>query len=166
MAAEAAQARPETPAALVSVHHAVRATHAWQAKLGERPARYYWVADRHSTPTWQRWRIAGNWWLKAAAAHTRWVERPKHSYPSWFASSMSCISDHEEYGYSGGTTVAGYFGFVFSPSTYQSPGPSIAATYGDSWLNVPLGPQLEMAWSLYSTFGWSPWTTASGCGLA
>lgn len=126
---------------------------------------YLWKADRRSTSLADRWRIARWWYERSLRAYSPSCQ-PRYSVPSWFVGAMSCISDHEEYGYSGGTTIAGYFGFVYPPSSYQSPGPAIAATYGDSWLNVPLSAQLEMAWSLYSSYGWSPWTTAGTCGLA
>lgn len=144
-------------------------THHWQSLAGIPLKPYYWVAHRHDTPTWKRWHIAAIWWGNAAQAHATYVQQrdqPGGSLPSWFVGAMSCISDHEEYGYGGGTTVAGYFGYVYPPSVYIDPGPTIAATYGDSWLNVPLGAQLDMAWALYQAYGWSPWSTAGTCGLA
>lgn len=82
--------------------------------------------------------------------------------PSWFANDMVCIGIHEE---GGQNSVAGYFGFVFSPSTYLDPAPSIAATYGNSWLSIPRSEQLRVAYALYQSYGWSPWSTAPGCGL-
>jgi hypothetical protein len=153
------------------VNHAVAKTWHWQRLAGERLKPYYWVAHRHSTPAWKRWHIAAIWWGNAAAAHARAMEAQQAAASSgaaspWFTSAMSCISDHEEYGLGGGTTIAGYFGFIYPPSSYQEPGPTIAATYGDSWLSVPLGAQLDMAWSLYSSYSWSPWSTAGACGLA
>ncbi len=162
-----AQARPETPDALISVQNAVKTTHHWQRLGGFCCKPYYWVAHRHSTPTWKRWHIAAMWWGNAAVAHARYVrERPAYAQPSWFVDAMRCISIHEEYGFDGGTTIAGYFGFIYPPSSYQAPGPAIAAAYGDSWLSVPLSAQLGMAYSLYQSYGWSPWSTAGTCGLA
>ena len=80
-----------------------------------------------------------------------------------FEAAMDCIGIHEE---GGSNSVAGYFGFVYPPSAYIEPGPSIAATYGDSWLDVPRSAQLELAAALQAAYGWSPWSTAGACGLA
>jgi hypothetical protein len=165
-----AYAKVQTPPPLVSVNHAVKMTHHWQALAGEKLKPYHWVAHRHDTPTWKRWHIAATWWGNAAAAHARYMEQQQApasgAGSAWFVSAMACISIHEEYGMDGPNTVAGFFGYIYAPSQYQDPGPTIAATYGDSWLSVPLGAQLDMAWSLYSSFGWSPWSTAGVCGLA
>ena len=164
-----AEARPQTPDSLRSVNRAVAMTHHWQSLGGFCCKRYHWVAHRHSTPAWKRWHIAAIWWGNAAQAHARYLQerdQPGGSLPSWFIGAMSCISDHEEYGMDGPNTSAGYFGYIYAPSQYQDPGPTIAATYGDSWLSVPLGAQLDMAWSLYRSYGWSPWSTAGTCGLA
>ena len=82
--------------------------------------------------------------------------------PSSSGSAWACIASHEEGGHN---SVAGYFGFIYPPSTYIEPGPSIAAQYGESWLNVPYSVQLGMAEALQAHYGWSPWSTAPGCGL-
>jgi hypothetical protein len=164
-----ALAAAKTPPALVSVNRAVKMTHHWQALAGEKLKPYHWFAHRHDTPTWRRWHVAAIWWGNAAAAHARYMKQqaqPGGGLPSWFISAMGCISIHEEYGMDGPNTVAGFFGYIYAPASYQDPGPTIAATYGNSWLSVPLGAQLDMAWSLYSSFGWSPWSTAGTCGLA
>jgi hypothetical protein len=90
---------------------------------------------------------------------------PTASTPSWFRSDMACISIHEEYGVDGPNTVAGYFGFIYSPASYISPGPELAAQYGNSWQSIPLEGQYEVAYSLWQEYGWSPWSTAGMCGL-
>ena len=154
------------------MNHAVAATHHWQALAHEQPRPYYWVAHRHSTPAWKRWHIAAIWWGNAAAAHARYEayqERQAEAYggvPGWFVNAMRCIADHEEYGFEGGSTSAGYFGFIYPPGSYGPVDQALVATYGSSWVNWPLGAQLRVAWMLYGMYGWSPWSTAPGCGLA
>lgn len=76
--------------------------------------------------------------------------------PAWAISFFNCISRYEEYGVDGPNTSAGYFGFVYSPSSY--PG-----GYGSSWLAVPLHDQYIVAYNLYKEYGTSPWTTAYHC---
>jgi hypothetical protein len=90
---------------------------------------------------------------------------PAPSTPSWFRNAMACISTHEEYGVDGHNTVAGYFGFIYSPASYVEPGPSLAARYGNSWMDIPLEGQYEVAYALEQKYGWSPWSTAGMCGL-
>src|SRR4029079_4350039 len=159
-----ATALPAGPPAVVSTHRAVAATHHWERAAGQPLTQYHWGAFTART-SGAAWQIATRWWAHARAAHTYYAEHP-YSPPSWFVSALGCISAHEEYGMDGPNTSAGYFGFVFSPSTYISPGPQIAATYGNSWLAVPLSAQIGMAYGLYQAYGWSPWSTAPGCGLA
>jgi len=84
------------------------------------------------------------------------------SVPAWFAAALTCIGQHEE---GGSNSAAGFYGFVYPPSQYLEPGPQIAAAYGDSWWDVPQAAQQSLAYALYTRFGWSPWTTAPGCGL-
>lgn len=90
------------------------------------------------------------------AAYHAYQKRMADGTPSWFDADMVCIGLHEEGGHN---SVAGFFGFVYPPSSYGEYG------YGDSWLNWPLTAQLRVAYHLYQRFGWSPWTTAPGCGL-
>ncbi len=166
-----AEARPATPDSLVSVQNAVKATHHWQRLSGHCCKRYWWVAHRHDTPTWKRWHIAAIWWGNAEQAHQRYLEeRPlapsTASVPGWFVEAASCISDHEEYGYDGGSTVAGYFGFIYPPGSYGPVDQALVMTYGTSWVTWPLTAQLQVAYWLYNQYGWSPWSTAPGCGLA
>jgi hypothetical protein len=160
-----AKTQVQTPKVLKVVHHWRDLTWERQRAIGNCCRPYHWQADKHTTTKAQRWKIAWKWYNyamnvpKPTPANTSGV-------PSWFVSAMSCISIHEEYGMDGPNTSAGYFGFIYPPSTYQSPGPSLAATYGDSWLSVPLSGQLSMAYSLYNSYGFSPWSTAGTCGLA
>jgi len=87
---------------------------------------------------------------------------------------MRCISDHEEYGYGGQNTSAGYLGMIYSPAAYADSVVTeysddvrrIVATYGNSWLAIPLDAQLVVAYGLYLVgHNYSPWSTAAGCGL-
>src|SRR5689334_3436655 len=87
VAAAPASARPVTPPALVSVNHAVAATHMWQARGGFCCKRYWYVAHRRSTPTAQRWRIAGRWWGFASLAHARYVREAQ----ARAAASATCV---------------------------------------------------------------------------
>lgn len=80
-----------------------------------------------------------------------------------FSTAMACIGLHEEGGHN---SVAGYYGFVYPPSSYIDPGPAIAAQYGDDWLAVPQSAQLQLAAALQAAYGWSPWSTAGACGLS
>ena len=99
----------------------------------------------------------------------RWLKAHPYGYvPSWFVSAVRCIAENEEYGFpdeGGYNTSAGYFGMISAPSAY--PGSSGAvATYGDSWLAIPFAAQLPIVYAEYLKYGWSPWSTAPGCGLA
>lgn len=148
---------------LSKIHRARDMTWHWQALMGRALTPYRHSAERHTDPAFRRW-VLHEWKHRRRAAH-----RAYQRYglvPAAFRSDMACISEHEEYGMDGPNTVAGYFGLVYPPSGYIDPGPSIAAAYGDSWLQVPLEQQLRLAYSLYRAYGWDPWTTAPGCGLA
>jgi hypothetical protein len=125
---------------------------------------YEWRADRHSSSLADRWRIARLWYERSQRAYSPSCQ-PAYSsgVPAWFVSIAACLSVHEEYGLDGPNTSAGLLGFIYPPSSYQEPGPSLAAQYGDSWLNIPVGGQLAMAWSLYSSYGGSPWSTWGMC---
>jgi hypothetical protein len=124
---------------------------------------YEWRADRHSSSLADRWRIARLWYERSQRAYSPSCQ-PAYSsgVPAWFTSSLVCIGQLEE---GGGNSIAGYYGYIYSPSQYQDPGPSIAATYGDSWLSVPRSAQDALAWSLYQSYSWTPWSTAASCGL-
>lgn len=160
-----------TPPALVSIHNARDATWKWQDKMGVDHKRYYWVADRHNTSTAKRWYMAGVWWGYAQLSYQRYQKHLQSApsvssgVPSWFYNAMSCIADHEEYGYDGGSTVAGYFGFIYPPGSYGPVDQALVGTYGSSWTTWPLGAQLQVAYMLYGMYGWQPWSTAPGCGL-
>lgn len=62
---------------------------------------------------------------------------------------------------------AGFFGFIYPPSSYPEPGPSLARRYGSSWLAWPYSAQLQVAIAVQAAFGWSAWgpTTRARCGL-
>lgn len=142
--------------------HAGRdATWRWQRASGRCCTPYGWWADRHSSSNALRWQIARRWWDRAYAAHDMFVSvaqaRAAAPYPAWFASSMVCIGIHEE---GGQNSTAGYFGFIYPPSSYGESG------YGDSWLAWPRSAQVAVAWHLYERYGWQPWSTAGVCGLA
>jgi hypothetical protein len=87
------------------------------------------------------------------------------TYSGSLIDAFNCISLHEEYGVTGTNTSAGYFGMIYPPSAYPSPGPEYAAQYGDSWLDVPLDAQYQIAIAEQAKYGWSPWSTAGACGL-
>lgn len=130
----------------------------WQRLSGRCCTEYGWLADRHSTSAKRRWQIASAWWRRAGAAHAYYAaHRPSpRLVPSWFSADLTCIGIHEE---GGQNSVAGYFGFIYPPSAYGEYG------YGDSWLNWPRSAQELVAYHLYQRYGWSPWSTAPGCGL-
>ena len=79
---------------------------------------------------------------------------------AWFRSIMHCIAIRES---GNSNSWAGYFGFIYPPSSYVHPGPAVARKYGNSWLNIPYDVQLTVAWGLYTHYGFSPWTTAPAC---
>ena len=175
---------PVAPA-LHMVHYWRDVTWHWQ-DLDPTAARtpYLWVADRHGVSSAYRWKLAWTWYYRQVAAHKhyeKWRQANVSTYgvPSWFVgvqtstggTALHCISHNEEYGFPGDpkggyNTIAGYFGAPSPPSAYIEPGPSLAATYGDSWLSIPLAEQVRWAWAMYLTYGWSPWSTAPGCGLS
>jgi hypothetical protein len=168
ISAAPALARAETPDALRSVNHAVSLTHYWQAKGGFCCKRYWYVAHRHSTPTWKRWHIAAIWWGNAAQAHARYMAMPHYAWPDSLTAAFRCISLHEEYGFpdvGGHNSPAGYFGMPSPPSAY--PGSAAAvARFGNSWLAIPFDWQDEIAYAELLKYGWYPtWSTAPGCGL-
>jgi hypothetical protein len=140
----------------------------WRGLMNRPALRYSKTIDNTCSVAYGKW-VAHLWHFRSHRAHgtyRRWVKaQAATGYPSWFKSDMVCISAHEEYGMNGPNTVAGYFGLIYPPSVYVDPGPTIASQYGDSWLDVPLSPQLALSYSLYQHYGWSPWSTAPGCNL-
>lgn len=141
----------------------------YEAKLRIPHTRYAGTAERSPSLAYRRW-VRHLWYARTVRWHARWqthvkAERTATAYPSWFAADMACISTKEEYGENGPNTSAGYFGLIYPPSGYVSPGPQIAAQYGDSWLDVPLDAQIALSYSLYQHYGFSPWSTAASCGL-
>jgi hypothetical protein len=76
----------------------------------------------------------------------------------------TCVANAEE---SGHNSTAGYFGFIYSPSSYGPVASRLAGTYGSSWLNWPWSAQLQVALDLYSRYGGSAWgpLTRSKCGI-
>lgn len=71
-----------------------------------------------------------------------------------------CVAMAEEGGHN---STAGYFGFIYSPSSYGAS----EATYGASWLNWPYSAQLAVALDLFRRYGGSAWgpLTRSKCGI-
>ena len=155
-----------SPQLIRAIHFARNETWKFQRKIGTCCRPYGHTAERTTSHAYQEW-VLRLWKYHWRFARMRYLHMLKSSFgvPSWFVSDMSCISDHEEYGMDGPNTSAGYFGLVYPPSGYIDPGPTIARIYGDSWLDVPLSAQLGLAYSLEQHYGWSPWTTAPGCGL-
>jgi hypothetical protein len=97
-------------------------------------------------------------------AHDRYVrERRALGVPAWFAADLICIGIHEE---GGNNSIAGYYGFIYPPGSYGPVDQALVSTYGYSWLNWPRSAQNRVAYMLYGMYGWSPWSTAPGCGLA
>jgi hypothetical protein len=70
----------------------------------------------------------------------------------------SCVAMAEEGGHN---SVAGYFGFIYPPSSYGASG------YGESWLNWPWSAQVQVALGLYHRYGGSAWgsLTRQKCGI-
>jgi len=164
---------PAAPA-LHMVHYWRDVTWHWQ-DLDPTAARtpYLWVADGHGVSSAYRWKLAWTWYYRQVAAHKhyeKWqASQPTYAVPTWFYNAMSCISDNEEYGYDGINTSAGKLGFIYSPASYPEPGPTLAAQYGNSWLNIQLSDQLRVAYAVYQANGnhfAGAWSTASACGLS
>ena len=146
-----------------SVHHWVDATHR-ENRADARPlVHYYGWPDRYTRPA-AVWRAAINWHQIYLHALKQPSLNPWAPVPRWFIGPAQCISAHEEYGFYGQNTSAGKFGMVMSPSSYPGSA-SVVARYGNSWLGIPLKAQLVIVYRLWQTYGWSPWTTAPGCGL-
>lgn len=155
------------PALIIrKIHRARNMTWHYQRLMGKSLTPYHHYAEHTTSLAFRRW-ILSEWKHHRRHAHHAYLRYQRAgSVPASFYSAMSCISLHEEYGMDGPNTVAGYFGFVYPPSGYIAPGPQMARTYGNSWLSIPLGAQLQVAYALYRHYGWSPWSTAPGCGLA
>ena len=162
VSAQAKQADPHP--LLTKIHHHVRVTHHYQ-KLAHIPITpYLWVADHTRATNAQRTTILHQWHKRAVKA-VRYFRRHRTSLgvPSWFAGDMVCIGIREE---GGSNSSAGRYGFVFPPSSYGGVATTLGITYGESWLNWPQSAQLQVAYMLYNSYGWSPWSTAGVCGLA
>ena len=69
----------------------------------------------------------------------------------------TCVANAEE---SGHNSVAGYFGFIYPPSSYGYGG-------DQNWLDWSWGAQLRVALSLYARYGGSAWgpRTRELCGI-
>lgn len=148
--------------ALDRVHQWRDATQATQRQTGQAVTRYLWIPDRATMPRAARWHAAVTWYHRYRAARAS----PAWPVPAWFVSDASCISQNEEYGFYGENTSAGKFGMSSGPpSAYPEPGPTLARLHGDSWLDLGLADQLRIVYAEYLRYGWSPWTTAPGCGL-
>ena len=84
---------------------------------------------------------------------------------------FACISHNEEYGLPGDpkggyNTSAGWFGMSAGPpGSYVSPGPEMAARYGNSWTDIPLLAQEQIVLAVYHTFGPTAWSTHGDCGI-
>lgn len=162
-----AQARAVTPPALVSVNHAVAATHHWERAARQPLTQYHWGAHRATTTTQARWRIAIRWWDHAWAAHAYYLKhRPTTPWPSWWLAPALCIHSHE-----GSWTNPNYGGMGLVYQTgYDGPAGTVArmygARYGGDLARWPASAQLHVAYALYTMHGWAPWpNTARMCGL-
>lgn len=159
---------------LCTIHNSLNNVNDSRSKMGKSALPYKWVAEGDAT---KRSRIVNYWnrvervarqraldYMKAArAAAVAPVVTPTVSAPAPSSSdAWACIALHEEGGHN---SVAGYFGFIYAPSSYIDPAPAIAAQYGNSWLSIPYAAQLQIAEALQAKYGWSPWSTAPGCGL-
>lgn len=153
---------------LTRIHHQRDMTWKYQTLTGNATTTYRYWAERRCESKECRYTILKKWHTR----HHRWQYLYKHigtavssgpNVPSWAISFFNCISSYEEYGVDGGNTSAGYFGFVYPPSSYVEPGPTYASQYGDSWLSIPLSAQYEVAYALYEAFGTSPWSTSYHC---
>lgn len=136
---------------------ALQAVHRWAfptvALTGER---YHYGPDHHGVSAGVRWHMAVLWHRRYLAAQR--LRNSAATVPAWFAGDLTCIGIHEE---GGQNSVAGMYGFVYPPSAYVA----WWQRYGDSWLGWPRPAQQLVAWTLYQRYGWSPWSTAVGCGL-
>ncbi|HSW91931.1 MAG TPA: hypothetical protein VLG09_04760 [Candidatus Saccharimonadales bacterium] len=83
-------------------------------------------------------------------------------WPASFYSGIMCIHPREEPSWN---TSAGGLGFIYPPASYGGTGSVIARTHGNYWYGVSVSQQVQVAYELYQRYGWSPWSTASSCGL-
>jgi hypothetical protein len=100
---------------------------------------------------------------KAAAAAAAAATTIAPSTPTVSSSGFpaSCVAMAEE---GGSNSVAGYFGTIYSPSSYSQAAFGVG-TYGESWLNWPYSAQLQVAEAIYADYGQSAWgpLTQSKC---
>lgn len=142
---------------LDKIHKMRNRTWHYQDLMGKRHTPYHHWAENRCGNRNCRFQVLQIWRHRARLAHRRYEKFQRAGgVPAWFTADLVCIGNAEE---SGHNSVAGYFGFIYPPSSYHEYG------YGDSWLNWPRSAQERVAWHLYGKYGWSPWSTAPGCGL-
>ena len=133
------------------VHHWRDVTWANQDAACVKRTAYEWRADRHSSSLADRWRYARLWYERSQRAYPPCQPAyssgvPRGSRPTWSASvswRKAARLDRR------------LLRLHLTREPVPGSGPSIAATYGESWL-TSRSAQDALAWSLYQSYGWSP----------